>query len=198
MAAIEFWQGELEKQRTSTIEKNMMEIFEEFKKGVEEKIGQEDYDTRYNLGIAYKEMGLIDEAIHEFLISSKHPLKLFDSAGLLGICFREKGMYDDAISWLEKAMEAPDRGEEEYLSIKYELVLTYIKKEDWTTADSTIGEIAQKNPKFRDIQKIQPEVKKRLWPGYSQTIDPTSITHDDSAFLYMLEQVDQLDAAVNI
>ena len=91
ISAIQFWIKELEKQRTSTIEKNMMEIFKEFKKGVDEKIGHEDYDTRYNLGIAYKEMGLLEEAIHEFLISAKHPLKFFDSAGLLGICFREKG-----------------------------------------------------------------------------------------------------------
>ncbi|MEN8223234.1 MAG: tetratricopeptide repeat protein, partial [Acidobacteriota bacterium] len=79
LRAIEYWVKELEKQRTSTVEKNMVEIFEEFKKGVDEKIGQEDFDTRYNLGIAYKEMGLLEEAIHEFLISSKHPSKFFDS-----------------------------------------------------------------------------------------------------------------------
>ena len=107
MSAIKYWVEELQKQRTSTIEKNMMEIFKEFKKGVDEKIGQEDYDTRYNLGIAYKEMGLIEEAIHEFLISSKHPLKFFDSAGLLGICFREKGMMDESIGWFEKALATP-------------------------------------------------------------------------------------------
>ncbi len=55
LQALSHWMKELEKQRTSTIEKNLMENFEEFKKGVDEKIGTEDYDTRYNLGIAYKE-----------------------------------------------------------------------------------------------------------------------------------------------
>jgi tetratricopeptide (TPR) repeat protein len=160
--SIEFWVGEVEKQRTSTVEKNMMEIFDEFKRGVEEKIGQEDYDTRYNLGIAYKEMGLIEEAIHEFQISAKHPLKYFDSAGLLGICFREKGIYDDAVSWLYKALEAPDRLEEEYLAIKYELVVTFKMKEDFKAALSIVREIMKKNPKFRDVADIHNELNSRV------------------------------------
>ncbi len=160
--SIEFWVGEVEKQRTSTVEKNMMEIFDEFKRGVEEKIGQEDYDTRYNLGIAYKEMGLIEEAIHEFQISAKHPLKYFDSAGLLGICFREKGIYDDAVSWLFKALEAPDRLEEEYLAIKYELVVTYKMKEDFKAALSIVREIMKKNPKFRNVAEIHNELSSRV------------------------------------
>lgn len=162
--SLDFWLEEVEKQRTSTVEKNMMEIFDEFKKGIDEKIGKEDYDTRYNLGIAYKEMGLIEEAIHEFLISAKHPLKFFDSAGLLGICFREKGMYDDAISWLYKALEAPDRLEEEYLSVKYELVVTYKIKEDFPSALNITQEIVEKNPRFRDVSKIQKELVE-LVPG---------------------------------
>ncbi len=162
LQSLDFWLQEVEKQRTSTVEKNMLEIFEEFKKGVEEKIGQEDYDTRYNLGIAYKEMGLIEEAIHEFQISSKHPLKFFDSAGLLGICFREKGMYDDAISWLVKALEAPDRLEEEYLAVKYELVITYKLKEEFQTALEILNEIMKKNSKFRDVGEIYDELNHRI------------------------------------
>jgi len=149
-----FWLKELERQRTSTIEKNMMEIFEEFKKGVEDKIGQEDYDTRYNLGIAYKEMGLLEEAIHEFLIASKHPLKLFDSAGLLGICFRTKGMYNESITWFKKALAVSDRQPDEYLSIKYELISCYEMIEDFESSKELANEILAIDPNFRDIQKI--------------------------------------------
>jgi len=152
--SIVFWLKELERQRTSTIEKNMMEIFEEFKKGVEDKIGQEDYDTRYNLGIAYKEMGLLEEAIHEFLIASKHPLKLFDSAGLLGICFREKGMYSEGITWLKKALGLSGRQDDEYLNIKYELISCYDLSEDMESAKELANEIMGINPDFRDIREI--------------------------------------------
>jgi len=155
LSAIEYWLKELEKQRTSTVEKNMMEIFEEFKKGVDEKIGEEDFDTRYNLGIAYKEMGLLEEAIHEFLISSKHPVKFFDSAGLLGMCFREKGLMDDAITWFKKALEEKGRKKEEYLAVKYELVVTHKMKEDFKTALAFAEEITKSNPNYRDISEIK-------------------------------------------
>jgi tetratricopeptide (TPR) repeat protein len=159
LSAIKYWVEELQKQRTSTIEKNMMEIFKEFKKGVDEKIGHEDYDTRYNLGIAYKEMGLIEEAIHEFLISSKHPLKFFDSAGLLGICFREKGMMDESINWFEKALETPDRKDDEYNAVKYELVQTAKLKEDFLYAKKLAFEILKKDPKYRNIKEVFEELK---------------------------------------
>jgi tetratricopeptide (TPR) repeat protein len=159
LSAIKYWVDELQKQRTSTIEKNMMEIFKEFKKGVDEKIGQEDYDTRYNLGIAYKEMGLIEEAIHEFLISSKHPLKFFDSAGLLGICFREKGMMDESIGWFEKALATPDRKDDEINAVKYEMVQTAKLKEDFIYAKKLASEIMKNDPNYRDIKAVFAELQ---------------------------------------
>jgi len=161
LSAIKYWVEELQKQRTSTIEKNMMEIFKEFKKGVDEKIGHEDYDTRYNLGIAYKEMGLTEEAIHEFLISSKHPLKFFDSAGLLGICFREKGMMDESISWFEKALETSGRKDDEYNAVKYELVQTAKLKEDIPYAKKLASEILKKDPNYRDIKAVYEELQNK-------------------------------------
>lgn len=162
LESINSWIEEIQKQKTSTIEKNMSEIFKEFRKGVDEKIGQEDYDTRYNLGIAYKEMGLIEEAIYEFLISSKHPLKFFDSAGLLGMCFREKGVYNDAISWFEKAIETPGREEEEYLAVKYELVLTLKLNEDYGLAKKLANEILRVDRNFRDISDLLKKIEKKI------------------------------------
>jgi tetratricopeptide (TPR) repeat protein len=159
LQSIAFWLKELEKQRTTTIEKNMIEIFDEFKKGIDEKIGQEDYDTRYNLGIAYKEMGLIEEAIHEFLISAKHPSKFFDSAGLLGMCFMEKGMLGEAVGWYEKAVETPERKAEEYLAIKYELVLALKSKEDYGKAGKVIEDMMRTHPSYRNIAQIHQEIK---------------------------------------
>jgi tetratricopeptide (TPR) repeat protein len=162
LEAILFWLQEVEKQRTSTIEKNMMEIFDEFKKGVDEKIGHEDYDTRYNLGIAYKEMGLLEEAIHEFLISSKHPVKFFDSAGLLGMCFREKGMFSEAANWFEKAAATPDRKHEEYLAVKFELVITYNLQEDFASAKKYAEDILRIDSGYRNIADIYDEIKKKI------------------------------------
>ena len=159
LSALKYWLDELQKQRTSTVEKNMMEIFQAFQKGVDEKIGQEDYDTRYNLGIAYKEMGLIEEAIHEFMIAAKHPLKFFDAAGLLGICFRDQGMFEESINWFEKALEVQDRKEDDYKAVKYELILTAKLKEDYLYAKKLAAEIMNKDSNYRNIKEIYEEIK---------------------------------------
>jgi len=38
----------------TAIDSDLKDIFNEFKKGIEEELGEKDYETRYNLGIAYK------------------------------------------------------------------------------------------------------------------------------------------------
>ena len=159
--AIEAWMKEIERQRTSTTEKNMMEIFKEFKKGVDEKIGEGDFDTRYNLGIAYKEMGLLEEAIHEFLISAKHPEKFFDSAGLLGLCFREKGMFSEAINWLQKALDVEGRSQGEYLAIRYELAQSHRLNENASAALEMLGDMMVIDPEYRDVAKLFEELQSR-------------------------------------
>ena len=82
----------------------LADIFKEFKKGVDKQLGKEDYDTRYNLGIAYKEMGLVDEAIAEFQLAARDQGRLLECSSMLGICFLEKGMAKLAVKWFEKGL----------------------------------------------------------------------------------------------
>ncbi|HSD29953.1 MAG TPA: tetratricopeptide repeat protein, partial [Vicinamibacteria bacterium] len=80
---------------------SLADIVREFQKGVDKQLGKEDYETRYNLGIAYKEMGLVDEAIAEFQLAAKDEARLLECASMLGICFVEKGMPKLAVKWFE-------------------------------------------------------------------------------------------------
>jgi tetratricopeptide (TPR) repeat protein len=101
----------------------------------------------------------LEEAIHEFLISSKHPAKFFDSAGLLGMCFRDKGMFDEALGWFEKANNTPDRTKEEYLAIRFELVITLKLKEDYIPALKILAEIIKVDPTFRNVTELFKELR---------------------------------------
>ncbi|HEX9161989.1 MAG TPA: tetratricopeptide repeat protein, partial [Thermoanaerobaculia bacterium] len=98
-------------------EQSLEEIFKEFKKGVEQQLDSEDYDTHYNLGIAYKEMGLIDEAIAEFQLASKDPGRAVECCSMLGLCFLEKGMPQLAIKWYRKGLETRDIKESETMGL---------------------------------------------------------------------------------
>jgi pilus assembly protein FimV len=129
----------------------LADIFREFKKGVDKQLGQEDYDTRYNLGIAYKEMGLIDEAIAEFQLAAKDPTRLLECSSMLGICFLEKGMPKLAIKWFDKGLTTPGRLAEEYLGLRYDLAAAYEADGDVDHAIGILLDLNTQDPSFRDV-----------------------------------------------
>lgn len=143
-------------EKPSEAQLSLEEIFNEFKKGVEKQIDSQDYETRYNLGIAYKEMGLLDEAIAEFQIASKDPKKFIESCSLLGVCFVEKGMPKLAIKWYEKGLSTPGYSEEEYQSLRYDLAQTYELIGEWQKAYEIYLEVYAINSAYRNVaQKIR-------------------------------------------
>jgi tetratricopeptide (TPR) repeat protein len=132
-------------------EQSLEDIFREFKKGVEQQLDSEDYDTHYNLGIAYKEMGLIDEAIGEFQVASKDPSRMIECCSMLGLCFLEKGMPQLAVKWYKKGLEAPEITEEENLGLLYDLGSAYLESGDTAGAQKAFMEVYGSNSNYRDI-----------------------------------------------
>jgi tetratricopeptide (TPR) repeat protein len=132
-------------------EQSLEEIFKEFKKGVEQQLDSEDYDTHYNLGIAYKEMGLIDESISEFQLASKDPKRAVECASMLGLCFLEKGMPQLAIKWYRKGLEMPEITEEEHVGLLYDLGSVYMEVGDTDNAQKAFMEVYGMNGNYRDI-----------------------------------------------
>ncbi|MCU1227538.1 MAG: hypothetical protein JWO97_422 [Acidobacteria bacterium] len=132
-------------------EQSLEEIFKEFKKGVEQQLDSEDYDTHYNLGIAYKEMGLIDEAIGEFQLASKDPKRAVECASMLGLCFLEKGMPQLAIKWYRKGLEIAEITEEEHVGLLYDLGSAYVEVGDTDNAQKAFMEVYGMNTNYREI-----------------------------------------------
>ena len=132
-------------------EQSLEEIFKEFKKGVEQQLDSEDYDTHYNLGIAYKEMGLIDEAIGEFQLASKDPKRAVECASMLGLCFLEKGMPQLAIKWYRKGLEMPEITPPEHVGLLYDLGSAYVEVGDTDNAQKAFVEVYGLNTNYRDI-----------------------------------------------
>jgi tetratricopeptide (TPR) repeat protein len=127
------------------------EIFREFKKGVEQQLSPEDYETHYNLGIAYKEMSLTDEAISEFQRAAKSPQYAVECCSMLGLCFLEKGLPQLAIKWYRKGLETSNLREEDRLGLQYDLANIYVALGDRENAYRTFLEIYGSNASFRDV-----------------------------------------------
>lgn len=152
---------------TSFEDKDLEEIFYEFKRGVEQQLGDEDYETHYNLGIAYKEMGLINEAISEFQLSARDPARFMDACSMLGMCYYEAGRHKLAINEFRKGLADPGHSEEDYLGLRYDLGLAYEAGGFKGEALETFREIVQIDPAFRDAQTRVAEIEKALSPKES-------------------------------
>ncbi len=135
----------------SPSEPSLEEIVEGFKRGVAEHLSAEDYDTHFNLGIAYREMGLLDEAIGEFQLSSKDPRYLVESSSMLGMSFLEKGLPDLALKWYRKGLEAPALDETAMLGLLYDMAVVLEQSGDSQAAHTTWVEIYGINSTYRDV-----------------------------------------------
>ncbi len=137
--------------RSSSFEdQSLQDVFDAFKKGVDSQLGEGDFDTRYNLGIAYKEMGLIDEAIAEFQLAAKDPKRSLECSSMIGICFMEKGMADVAVQWYEKGLQVQGRDPEEYRGLRYDLGMAWEAAGELTKAKATFSDLVREDPSFRD------------------------------------------------
>jgi tetratricopeptide (TPR) repeat protein len=132
-------------------EQSLEEIVEGFKEGMAETLSAEDYDTHYNLGVAYREMGLLDEAIGEFQLAAKDPRYLVECCSLLAACFREKGFPELALKWYQRALDSPNVTEDETLGLAYELADLHLAMGDTDAARERFVEIYGINSNYRDV-----------------------------------------------
>lgn len=120
---------------------------------------ERDFRTHYDLGIAYKEMGLMDEAIGEFqeayrLAKSKNAYSYIASCcTLLATCLLEKGMPGSAVKWCKFGLSASGLSDDEAFALKYELASAYEKCGELKLALDCLNEIYEMNASYRDAAK---------------------------------------------
>ncbi len=143
-------------------EASLDEIFKAFRKKVDQQIEEGDYETRYNLGIAYKEMGLLDEAIGEFQYASRDSKLFLECCSILGICFKEKGMTDLAVKWYRKALESPGHSDDKYQGLRYDLGELHVERGEFPQALELFSEVYGINSNYRDVATKIRDLRRRV------------------------------------
>jgi len=100
-------------------QREFKEILEQFKRGIEQNLESDDYQAHYDLGVAFKEMGLLDEAIAEFQKALRAPEGRLRTSEALGIAFFEKGQFAVSEAVLRRAVDAVDGGDEAKIGLIY-------------------------------------------------------------------------------
>ena len=119
---------------------------------VDEEIGDTDLEARYNLGIAYKEMGLLDEAVTEFRLAMRKP-ELFVGAGsLLADTLADRADLDGALAVLEAILAASTGGEEVLRDVSYHKAVLLENAGRRDEAREIFRDIQEKTPGYRDVE----------------------------------------------
>jgi tetratricopeptide (TPR) repeat protein len=127
------------------------DVFSEFKKGVEKVVAKEDSSTHFDLGIAYKEMDLIGDAISEFTIAAQDTSKKVAALTMVGLCQVAQGRYSDAINRFKDALHGPDITDRETTGVYYEMGRTYELLDDLEEALFYFKKVSKRDSKFRDV-----------------------------------------------
>ena len=100
-------------------QREFQEILEQFKRGIDENLDSDDYEAHYDLGVAFKEMGLLDEAIAEFQKALRAPDGRLRTSEALGIAFFEKQQFAVSEAVLRRAVDSVDGGDEAKIGLIY-------------------------------------------------------------------------------
>ena len=104
---------------TGDEQRDFEEMLSEFKRGIEANLAEEDWEAHYDLGVAFKEMGLLDEAITEFQKALRAPEGRLKTAEALGLCFYDKAQHSVAATVLRRAVDSESGGDEAKIGLLY-------------------------------------------------------------------------------
>jgi tetratricopeptide (TPR) repeat protein len=136
---------------TTQFEKELSVIVSDFKKGLKSKVPNEDFEIHYQLGIAFMEQGLFNEAIEELTMACKDKARAMECYSIISQCYRQRKDYPEAERWLNKAVLMAKEGTEAYFALIYDRAILSEDAQETDKALSLFKEIQTWNPAYRGI-----------------------------------------------
>lgn len=137
-------------------DEHLHSTIEQFKQKVDELVPEEDARTHFDLGLAYLQMGLLDESIVEFQKAAKNPEFILDANYQLADCFIRKGFPDAAVKCYKKILESVSLQDEYRHQIQYQMAQLYEDMGELEKAYELYLDVLSNNAGFRDVKsKLQ-------------------------------------------
>ncbi|CAM3097282.1 tetratricopeptide repeat protein [Corallococcus sp. ZKHCc1 1396] len=130
------------------------EVFAEFKKGLAKVVKPEDVDTHYDLGIAYKEMGLLDDAVHEFEVARQGSMgtkRELDCLTMIGMLHTLRGRPDESVQVFKEGLGNALAVGEVAKALGFELASAYDALNEPGKALFHFQRVAAMDAKYRDV-----------------------------------------------
>ena len=144
----------------------LADFFDEFRE--DDAAAQDgDYETHYNMGLAYREMELLDQAVEEFqkaaalAPSGDGTPRYLNCCNMLGHCFMRKGVPRAAAIWFRKGLDSPGQTDDEYQALRFELATAYEQMGDLDSAINTFTEVYGRDVSYRGVADKLRELQAR-------------------------------------
>jgi tetratricopeptide (TPR) repeat protein len=156
------------------IDPGLAAIFDEFREAVEDvddEAASGDFDTHYQMGLAYREMGLLDQAVEEFQAATGMAApgdgtpRFLQCCNMLGHCFMEKDMPRPAALWFKRGLDAPGHTEDEYQAMRYDLGTAYEQMGDHGRAIEVLSEVYAIDVSYRGVADRLRELQQKVVRG---------------------------------
>lgn len=129
------------------------EVFAAFKEGVAKTLSVDDGQAHYDLGLAYKEMGLADDAIGEFETAARDAKLECVARSMVGMIQVERGNLKEAIAAFQKGLAARVRTPEQETVLCFEIGSAYEGLRMTKEAVSFFQRVVRRDPTYRDVQE---------------------------------------------
>jgi tetratricopeptide (TPR) repeat protein len=127
------------------------EVFAAFKEGVAKQVSEDDGQSHYDLGVAYKEMGLLDDAIREFEVAARDEKRDCICRSMVGMIQMERGKVMEAIEAFQTGLAAPHKTAEQEMVLCFEIGAGYEAMNRTKDALAYFQRVAKRDGTYRDV-----------------------------------------------
>jgi len=135
----------------------------------------EALESEYDLGIAYREMGLLSEATRAFEKASQGNARFQDAITMLASCHRERGYIEEAFASLEKGLKQSTADQEATLVLKYELALLHDEQGNQRKAAPLYDAVFEIDPNYREVSKKRTQASRAIFSMSPQSLSKPGV-----------------------
>jgi tetratricopeptide (TPR) repeat protein len=136
-------------------------LFDAIKQGIAEQVEEKDSEMHYDLGLAYLEMGRVNDAIDAFGKAALDPERACVSLSMVASVHQRQGNLGGALEALLRAARVPRKSRAEEVGVHYELASLYAQREDTPLAIEHFEQVVRLAPDFRDARPRLEVLRKR-------------------------------------
>jgi tetratricopeptide (TPR) repeat protein len=136
---------------TGEFQYSVADVFDQFKRGLEKTVRPDDSATKYDLGIAFQEMGMLDEALEQFrsALAGGDRRREVEILDMIGICLGLKGEHREAVETFRRALQSEFLTGDGAKAVHFELGVAHEALGEPEIALWYYQKIAQGDPGYR-------------------------------------------------